>query len=103
MAVTESYAPIAGRLLNSEAMPLETVGAFTIQVKPNQVEAWRFAATGELVQVAAAAFIELIERAADPAAPAANGCRLYAIDSAGKTRFAARFATGAVQAIATEP
>lgn len=45
-----------------------------------------------------------LEESADPAAPAANGVRLYARDNgAGKTQLCARFATGAVQIIATEP
>lgn len=40
----------------------------------------------------------------DPAAPAANSGRLYFKDSgAGKTQLAVRFATGAVQILATEP
>ena len=51
-----------------------------------------------------AAYIEGLELAADPAAPAANTFRLYAKDNGvGKTQIVARFATGAVQAIATEP
>lgn len=41
---------------------------------------------------------------ADPAAPAANVGRLYARDDGGgKTQIVARFPTGAVQVIATEP
>ena len=48
--------------------------------------------------------IEAVELAADPAAPAANGARLYLKDNgAGKTQLCVRFATGAVQVIATEP
>lgn len=44
------------------------------------------------------------ECSADPSAPAANRARLYLIDSgAGKTILKVRFATGAVQTIATEP
>ncbi len=40
----------------------------------------------------------------DPAAPAANGATLYARDNgAGKTELCVRFATGAVQVIATQP
>ena len=47
---------------------------------------------------------ELTEQAADPAAPAANKAILYTKDNgAGKTQLAVRFATGAVQIIATEP
>lgn len=49
-------------------------------------------------------FLELEELAADPDAPAADRVRLYAIDSgAGKTVLKARFNTGAIQTIATEP
>ncbi len=41
---------------------------------------------------------------ADPSAPAANGATLYARDNgAGKTQLCVRFATGAVQVIATQP
>lgn len=44
------------------------------------------------------------ECSADPDAPASNRARLYLIDSgAGKTILKVRFATGAVQTIATEP
>lgn len=47
--------------------------------------------------------IELTE-IADPAAPDANGARLYARDNGvGKTQIVAVFATGAVQVIATQP
>ena len=39
-----------------------------------------------------------------PAAPAANGARLYAVDNgAGKTLLVVRFASGSAQTIATEP
>ena len=48
--------------------------------------------------------IELIERTADPTAPAADAVRWYARDNgSGKTQLCARFATGAIQVIATEP
>lgn len=48
-------------------------------------------------------FLELQE-ISDPPAPAANRVRIYARDNgAGKTQFCARFATGAVQVISTEP
>lgn len=48
--------------------------------------------------------VELTELAADPAAPAENGARWYVRDNgAGKTQLCVRFATGAVQVIATEP
>jgi hypothetical protein len=51
----------------------------------------------------AGASVELIEQTA-PAAPAADGVRIYAEDDgAGKTRLMARFATGAAQQIAIEP
>jgi len=49
-------------------------------------------------------FIELDELSADPEAPAANKARIYAKDNgSGKTIVYARFATGAVQAMATQP
>jgi hypothetical protein len=47
--------------------------------------------------------VELIEQTA-PAAPAANGVRIYAVDNgSGKTQLMALFATGAAQQIAIEP
>jgi hypothetical protein len=52
----------------------------------------------------AARHIEAVELAADPAAPAANGGRLYLKDNgSGKTQLCILFATGAVQVISTEP
>jgi hypothetical protein len=51
----------------------------------------------------AAAYCQFIEQT-DPAAPADVNVRLYAKDAgAGKTALVARFPTGAVQTIATEP
>lgn len=48
--------------------------------------------------------IALSELAADPAAAAVDGARLYIRDNgAGKTQLCIRFATGVVQVIATEP
>jgi len=45
-----------------------------------------------------------LQETSDPAAPGSNEVRLYAKDNgAGKTQLVARFATGAVQTIATEP
>lgn len=49
-------------------------------------------------------FIELSERSADVDAPGTNRVRIYSKDSGGgKTKLVARFATGAVQDVATEP
>jgi hypothetical protein len=48
--------------------------------------------------------IEITEWGSDPLAPAADRVRLFARDNgSGKTQLCARFATGAVQVIATEP
>jgi len=44
-----------------------------------------------------------ITEIADPAAPAANKCRLYARDTGGKTELVAVFNSGAVQQVAIEP
>lgn len=50
------------------------------------------------------AYHELTEQASDPAAPGANAVRFFARDNgSGKTQICARFPTGAVQVIATEP
>lgn len=43
------------------------------------------------------------EQAAEPAAPAANGFVIYAIDNGGKTQLMVKFATGAAQQLAIEP
>lgn len=47
-------------------------------------------------------YIDVVE-IADPAAPAANTGRVYMRDTGGKTQLVARFPSGAVQVIATEP
>jgi hypothetical protein len=48
--------------------------------------------------------LQMQEMAAAPAAPAADGVRIYAKDDGGgKTQLCARFATGAEQCFATEP
>lgn len=50
------------------------------------------------------AYLWLTESAADPAAPGTNTVRIFSKDNgAGKTQLCARFNTGAVQVIATEP
>lgn len=52
----------------------------------------------------AAAWVQLNESAADPPAPSGNRVRVFAKDNgAGKTQLCARFATGAVQVVATQP
>lgn len=49
-------------------------------------------------------WLEFVTEISDPAAPAANRARLYMRDNgAGKTQLVARFPTGAIQVIATEP
>ena len=49
-------------------------------------------------------FTEMLELAADPAAPGSNNGRLYVRDNGGgKTQLVIRFPTGAIQVIATEP
>jgi hypothetical protein len=51
-----------------------------------------------------AQFIEMKELANDPTAPGTDRVRVYAKDTGGgKTCLHARFATGAIQTIATEP
>lgn len=51
---------------------------------------------------ALSSYLDLVEISA-PAAPAANGGRLYLDDSGGKTRLMIRFNTGAAQQISIEP
>jgi hypothetical protein len=54
--------------------------------------------------IEASTWIDLPEQASDPAAPAANNARIFTKDNgSGKTQLVVRFATGAVQVIATEP
>lgn len=51
-----------------------------------------------------ARYVGLNEASGDPSAPAANGAVVYTKDNgAGKTQLCVRFATGAVQVIATQP
>ena len=47
--------------------------------------------------------IRFLEEITDPAAPSADQAKMYIRDSGGKTQLCVRFATGAVQPIATEP
>ena len=47
-------------------------------------------------------FVELQE-ISDPTAPSSNQARLFVRDSASKSQLCVRFASGAVQVIATEP
>lgn len=54
------------------------------------------------VPITALSYIEGAEQSA-PAAPAANGYRIFAQDSGGKTQLMVRFASGASQQIAIEP
>lgn len=61
------------------------------------------AAFALLFQVEATGTLLFIEQA-DPAAPAANQARLYSRDNgSGKTQIVARFSSGAVQVMATQP
>ena len=54
--------------------------------------------------IEASTWIDLPEQASDPAAPAANNAIIFTKDNgSGKTQLVVRFATGAVQVIATEP
>lgn len=49
-------------------------------------------------------YLEGVELPAAPPAPISNKARLYVRDNgAGKTQLVVRFATGAVQVLATEP
>jgi hypothetical protein len=58
---------------------------------------------GYVFEVLPAGAIRMTEQS-DPAAPAANKSLLYTRDNgSGKTQIVARFPTGAVQVIATEP
>jgi len=48
--------------------------------------------------------VRFMAEISDPAAPASNQAKLYIKDNgAGKTQLCVRFATGAIQVIATEP
>jgi hypothetical protein len=60
--------------------------------------------TAALAAAGTGAFLGLWEISGDASAPAANGCRLYLKDNgSGKTQLCARFNSGAVQVLATEP
>jgi hypothetical protein len=47
--------------------------------------------------------VVFLEEITAPASAAANSCRIYAVDAAGKTRLSVIFPSGAAQTIATEP
>lgn len=104
--------------------PGTTASAGQIRFANNQYAMWRNTAdsanaaiglnASDLIEVTAplhlssamganSGFISFLEQA-DPAAPAADGARLYAKDNgSGKTQLVVRFPTGAVQVLATEP
>jgi hypothetical protein len=48
-------------------------------------------------------YAEMMEAGAEPPAPAADRARLFLRDQGGKTQLCVRFATGAVQVLATQP
>src|SRR5690606_8872304 len=59
---------------------------------------------GNIDGTAAARYLALNEATSDPAAPATNNAVVYLRDNgSGKSQLCVRFATGAVQVIATEP
>lgn len=72
-------------------------GFYSLNDAPN----WAFYWAGT-APIHVGGFIEGAE-AAEPAAPAANSYRLFAVDSGGKTKLMVRFASGASQQIAIEP
>jgi hypothetical protein len=89
-AVLINSRPAGGYTLN---------GAYPIVMDLDQL----IATSGIFYEAYLTNFLEGIETA-DPAAPAANKGRLYFRDNgAGKTQLCARFPTGAVQVVATEP
>jgi hypothetical protein len=99
LSTTTDPAPVA----------LIDLGVDTVNDGSVYIEASDLATTVSLAQGLATIALEpgllrTKELAADPAAPAANFAVLYAKDNgAGKTQLVARFATGAVQVIATQP
>lgn len=60
-------------------------------------------AAGVATQIATASTYFGGAETTEPAAPAANGYKLFAEDSTGKTALKVRFASGASQQIAVEP
>jgi hypothetical protein len=48
-------------------------------------------------------YVEMVEQAGAPGAPATDHARLYCVDVAGKTVLRVRFATGASVTLASEP
>lgn len=87
-------------LYRSAADTLRTPDTFSIngntQITPGGVV--------DLLRADGGSYIQGLEQSADPAAPAANGWRLFGKDNgSGKTLLCVRFASGAVQTIATEP
>lgn len=83
-------------------------GGYTFGTYPSTAAFTLDATTADVVGImdnagTAGATIQMVE-ISTPAAPAANGARIYAKDNgAGKTQLCARFNTGAEQCFATEP
>jgi len=113
LKTSASFAP-AIQFINSDAEPCylsKNAGVFQVIGHSNAAMFGIDLATGEITTKAAlhlgasgaGAYLEGWEQTA-PAAPAANGYRLYAEDTGGgKTRLVVLFASGAAQVLATQP
>jgi len=77
-------------------------GSYDVALRRSAANVLRLSGTS--TSATSGASLELFESAAAPAAPAADGGRIFLQDNGGgKTQLCVRFATGAVQVIATEP
>lgn len=88
-----------------------TVGALPLTLSTNGVSRIQISGTGDvtvtrsvILSNTTTGFVEGTEQSSSPAAPAANGWRIYGKDNgSGKTVLYVRFASGAEQQIAIEP
>lgn len=78
-----------------------SVNAFISWLAANQI---RLSGGLTLAGTGGAGYVDYTEQSSDPTAPAADHARVFVKDNgAGKTQLAVRFATGAVQVVATQP
>jgi hypothetical protein len=104
-ADSTSFGVAVGRLAKVNVADAIAIGESAVAGHSKSIVLGRSGATTAADQVhLGARHIEITELAADPAAPATNGARLFVRDNgSGKTQVCVRFATGVVQVISTEP
>ena len=95
------WAPTLNSSSSTHYMRLDSTG---LRVGDSTAPTLRLEVVGSMDLNTTNAFVQMTEMAGLPAAPAANGARLYLVDNgAGKTSLRVIFNSGAAQTIATEP